>query len=173
MASAPKKIDGGADLVLPVRNSTLNTFGIAAAAATSTIEVFDGALGVIDDTDVSIGAAGTLYEVGDQLSIASPAGGTPLILEVATVDTGGEILTFTLVQEGTGFVADTGLAATGGAGSGAEFDVDTVDDTQATSIGKISCVANTSRYDHICVPTTKGISVRVTGSSAQGYVYYE
>lgn len=174
MATASKQIGAG-DIILPVRDSIVEGIALCAAAATSTLEVFDGALGVVDAAgDISIAAAGTGYEVGDQITIASPAtGGTPIIIEAATVDTGGELLTFTLVQAGTGFVADTGVASTGGTGSGATFDIDTPDDTQAVSIGKLSCVANTSDASHPCVHTNKGISMRVTGASAKGYLYYK
>lgn len=163
--------------VLVIQRSNIEVCGVVltAAAATSTIEVFDGEVGVVDATgDVSVSAAGTNYEVGDLLTITPTNGGTPAVFEVATVDTGGEVLTVTLVTAGSGFVTGATHATTTDsvAGSGCTLDTDTVDDTLATSIGKISCVANTTGFIEPEVLTINGLSVRVSGASAKGYVYH-
>lgn len=180
MSYAVKKIDGGSDLIIPNVSGTklVNAIraALAAAGATSTIEVFDGLLGVVVAANVVTGStdASANYVALDVLTIPSPAeGGIDIIIRVDTVDGGtGAITAFTVTQEGTGFVTDTDLAATGGSGTGATFDV-TADDTDAVSIGKVSCTANLSDQLDICVQTKNGTSVRVTGASAKGYLYFE
>lgn len=152
----------------------IERIALCAAAATSTIEVFDGAIGVVDAVgDTSIGAAGTGYEVGDLITLDPGNGGTPLILEVATVDTGGEVLTYTISQVGTGLATGNLQATTTNSALGADFtlDIDTVTDT-GVSKGKISCVANTSEEQEICYQAKDVVSVRVTGASAKGYLYH-
>lgn len=177
MSNAVKMVAGGSDLVISNDEGTKRTeavrIALAAAGATSTAEVFDGLLGVVVAADVALNAAGTDYEVDDEITIASPAeGGRDIIITVLTVDAGGEILTFSVSQEGTGFVTDTGVAVTGGSGNDdATFDV-TADDTGAVSIGKISGIANTHDALEVGVATKNGASFRVTGASAKGYLYF-
>lgn len=152
----------------------LNGIAITAAAATSTIEVFEGEIGVVDDAgELSINAAGTGYSVGDNLTIPTPdPNGTDLIIEVATVGGSGEVLTFTLVQAGTGFRNGDTIASTGGGGSGATFDIDTATNP-GTSIIKLSTIANLSEQSQQCILVKGGVlSVLVTGASAQGYLYH-
>lgn len=169
-ASAPELVTDV--FVLQRPNVKLFSFALAAAAATSTIEVFDGEIGVVDDAgDVSVSAGGSGYVVGDQLTITPSNGGTPAIFEVATVGT-DDVATVTLVQAGSGFTAGATYATTtDGAGTGATLDTDTVDDTLADSIGKISCVANTSDDQQPCAYVREALSARVTGASAKGYLY--
>ena len=173
-ATSPSLMAVG-DTIFPARKMKVSSFALAAAGATSTIELFDGLIGVVDEVaDTSIGAAGTNYEVGDLITLAS-AGGTDLILEVATVDTGGEVLTYTISQVGTGLAVGNTQATTTNSVAGADFtiDIDAVDDTGAVSVGKISCVANTSDSQNPCAVIDEQLSVRVTGASAKGYVYHE
>lgn len=150
---------------------------LAAAGATSTLEIFDGSLGLVAAADVALNAPGTDYEVDDILTIASPVsaanGGQDIKVKVLTVDTGGEILTFEVIQEGVGFDTDTGAAVTGGSGNNdATFDV-TADDTQAVSIAKLSAVANTTADLSRCIFARSGhLTVEVTGASAKGYLYH-
>jgi len=171
-------VAGGSILVLDNQSGTrlreIERIALCAAAATSTVEVFDGAIGVVDAVgDTSIGAAGTNYEVGDTITLDPGNGGTPLILTVATVDTGGEVLTYTVTQVGTGLATGNLQATTTDSTAGANFtlDIDTVTDT-GTSKGKISCVANTSEEQSICYQAKGVVSVRVTGASAKGYLYH-
>lgn len=164
-------------LVLPRDgNQEVAAIALAAAGATSTIEVFEGEVGVVDATaDVTVSTAGVDYEVGDLITITPTNGGEPAVFEVATVDTGGEILTVTLSSAGSGF-RTAGVHSTttdSVAGAGAELTIAAVDDTIAVSIGKISCVANTSDCHAICAKAQDGISVLVTGASAKGYLYYK
>lgn len=172
-------VAGGAMLILPNESGSrlreLERIALCAAGATSTIEVFDGAIGVVDAVgDTSIGAAGTNYEVGDLITLDPGNGGTPLILEVATVDTGGEVLTYTISQVGTGLATGNLQATTTNSVAGADFtiDIDTVTDT-GTSKGKISCVANTSDEMSVCAQAKDVVSIRVTGASATGYLYHK
>lgn len=152
----------------------VESISLAAAAATSTIELFEGEIGVVDETgDVSVSAGGSGYVVGDLLTITPTNGGTPAVFEVATVGT-DDVATVTLVEAGSGFVSGgTYETTTDGSGTGATLDTDTVDDTIAHSLGKISCVANTSNLHEICAKAQGGISALVTGSSAVGYVYHK
>lgn len=173
MASAAKKITT-AGLIMPVRTSILKAISLCAAAATSTIEVFEGLWGRVDAVaSVVLNAGGSGYAVNDLITIASPAaGGQSIILKVLTLSTTA-VATYSLQQTGTGFTTTTGATSTSsGSGTGATFDI-TASDSQATSIAKLSCVANTSQPQDLCVETSAGISAKVTGSSAQGYIYYE
>ena len=172
-------IAGGAMLVLPnlsgSRLRDILRIAVAAAAATSTIEVFEGEIGVVDAVgETSIGAAGTNYEVGDLITLDPGNGGTPLILEVATVDTGGEVLTYTISQAGSGLTAGNTQATTTDSTAGADFtlDIDTPSD-EGTSKGKVSCIANTAEDLDICYQSEEAVSVRVTGASAQGYLFHK
>lgn len=173
--SIPKLVEVG-DFIFTAKKRKVSSFALAAAAATSTIELFDGEIGVVDEVaDTSIGAAGTNYEIGDLITLDPGNGGTPLILEVATVDTGGEVLTYTISQIGTGLAVGNLQATTTDSVAGADFtlDIDAIDDTGAVSVGKISCVANTSDSQNPCANVDTRLSVRVTGASAKGYVYHE
>jgi hypothetical protein len=173
MATAAKLITAG-DAILFTRKAIVKGFALAAAAATSTLEVFEGIIGVVSAAGVSLNAGGTDYAEDDILTIASPAeGGTDIQIKVLTVDGSGVIQTFEVIQEGTGFTDDTGVAVTGGSGNDdATFDID-ASDAGATSIGKLSVTANLSDSQGACIDTSKGVSVRVSGTGAQGYVYYE
>ena len=154
-------------------NIQLHGLLITAAAATSVIEAFDGEIGVVDAAgEISVGAGGTGYQVGDQLTIPSPdVNGVDIIIEVATL-TGSAVATFTLVQAGSGFTNGATIAATGGNGSGATFDIDTATDP-GTSIAKLSATANLSDGLYQCILVKSGVlSVRVTGASAQGYLFH-
>ena len=171
--NTPKLVNDVA-IIQRTGNAELASFALAAAAATSTIEVFEGEIGVVDATgDVSVSDGGTGYEVGDLLTITPTNGGTPAVYEVATL-TVTAVATVTLVTAGSGFVSGgTYETTTDGAGTDATLDTDTVDNTLATSLGKISCVANTSEVQHLCTLAKDGISALVTGASAKGYLYYK
>ena len=175
MATAVKQITT-TGLILPRNgNTVLKSFSIVAAAATSTIAIYDGIRGLTDAVTLGdgVGEDGENYEVDDEVTVASPTpGGTDLILRILTVDTGGEVLTFEVVQQGTGFAAIESQATTGGTGTGFEVDI-TVDNGGATQVAGASVVANTSDSQNPCVLCKEGISVVVTGTNAVGYIYYE
>ena len=164
-------------LILQKKNNVIIFITFTAASSTSTIEIFDGEIGVVDATgDVSVSAAGTNYEVGDLLTITPTNGGTPAVFTVATIDTGGEVLTVTLTTPGSGFITGATHATTTDSTAGADctLDTDTIDNAiNATSKGKISCVANTSDAQSPDLLTVEGISVLMTGASAVGYLYHE
>jgi len=67
-------------------------------------------------------------------------------------------------------------ATTGGTGTDATIRVDTVSD-EGTSFGKLQCVANESAppvdFGDEGTLTTKGVSVRISGTSAKGFITYE
>jgi len=78
-------------------------------------------LGAIATT--SIGAAGTGYEIGDEIYIGDA------VLTVATVGGGGEVLTYTLTTPGTNNILGDGQATTTDSALGADFtlDIDSLD----------------------------------------------
>ncbi|MFA5349277.1 MAG: hypothetical protein WC309_02820 [Candidatus Paceibacterota bacterium] len=79
---------------------------------------------------VSIGAGGTGYRVADILTITG--GGGNCTLRVATIDTGGVVLTVTIVFAGSGYSTGDGNATTAdpAGGSGCTIDIDSVDTGQ-------------------------------------------
>lgn len=85
-------------------------------AAVSIASVGDGVINSI----TGLTAAGTLYNALDILTVngASGAGAT---IRVDTVGGGGDILTYTLLTNGAGYIGP--LTVSGGTGSGAVFDI--------------------------------------------------
>lgn len=73
----------------------------------------------------SVVAAGSGYTNGDVLTLVGLGTGTAATITVATVDTGGEILTFSVTTDGVYSTVDdvTALSVTGGTGNSATFDV--------------------------------------------------
>ena len=157
-------------LLLPVRNTVVKMVALCAAAATSTLEVFDGVFGTI--ATIAVGAAGTGYTALDVLTLVSASSGVQATVRVDTVDVGGEILTVTLLSGGTGYLAGSTYATTGGTGSGGTITASTV--TDGTLMAKLSCVANENAPPtELCALSTLGISVRITGTNAKGHLYYD
>lgn len=78
--------------------------------------------GVQGVTALSLGAGGSGYLVNDVLTLVQPDASGCLI-QVNTVSGGGAILTWTVQQPGTGYSVANLLAVTGGAGTGATFNV--------------------------------------------------
>ena len=150
-------------------NAQLCSFLITAASATSTLEVFDGTFGTV--ASVTIGVAGTGYEANDIVTLAAAGGGEQATVKILTV-AAGVPQTIALVTGGTGYAASATYATTGGAGANFTVTVATVTDS-GTSKGKISTVANTSFQAELETPVAHGISVKITGSGAVGYVCHE
>ena len=69
--------------------------------------------------DVQVNAIGSGYVASEVLTLSN---GVQVTLD--TVDTGGEVLTFTVTNDGSNVADATGDAATGGSGTGATFDVE-------------------------------------------------
>ncbi len=167
-------ITASTSLLLSVRNTCVKAFAIVAAAATSVLEVFDGTFGTI--ATAAVGDGGTLYAVGDTITVIQVGGGVQAVFTVATVDAPetGVITGLTLVSGGTGYAAGATHATTTDsvAGSGATVTVSTITD-EGTLIGKLSATANTGDASYPDCLTTKGVSVRITGASATGFLYHE
>lgn len=172
MAKAVKLITVDQSLILGLRNTVVESISLCAAAANSTLEIFDGAIGTI--ATKAIAAGGTLYTVGDTITLVQAGGGVQAVFTVATVDAPetGVVTGLTLVSGGTGYVAGTTYATTGGTGTGLTVTASTVTDA-GTSKGKIAITANLSVSQEICALFTAGVSLRITGSAAKGYLYYE
>lgn len=170
MASRAKLITADQSLITGLRNTVVAAISLCAAAATSTLEMFDGAIGTI--ATKAVGAAGTGYTELDVITVAQAGGGVQATMRVDTVDTGGEVLTFTILTGGSGYVAAATYATTGGTGTGFTVTASTVSDA-GTSVAKLSAVANTAISQEICSLFTNGISFRITGSAAKGYLYYD
>lgn len=168
MASRPILVTASTTLILAAaRNTVIKAFSLCAAAATSTLELFDGTIGTI--ATAAIGAAGTGYTAGDTVTLVAAGGGVQATFLVAT-EIAGVPQTLTLVSGGTGYVASSTYATTGGTGTGLTITASTITDA-GTSIGKISLVANDSDIQEICALTINGLSARISGSSAKGYIY--
>ena len=79
------------------------------------------------------GNAGTGYKVGDVVSVSqgSPVTGSGLQLTVSTIGTNGVVTGLSKIvgSQGTGYVLGTGLAATGGSGTGLEVDITVLSET--------------------------------------------
>src|SRR3990167_6080334 len=88
----------------------------------------------------------------------------------------GEITAAEIIFTGGGYTAsNTYATTTDGSGTDATVKVLTVSDV-GDSIAKLACVANESAPPFISdcgVLTTKGISVRISGTSAKGHITYE
>ena len=94
-----KKAGAGKVFFLNVRPLTKLTGGVVQNAVTGAVL-----------TIASVTAGGTLYRVGDILTITT--GGTGATAAVATIDTGGVVLTVTLLTAGSGYTTGAGKATT-------------------------------------------------------------
>jgi hypothetical protein len=76
------------------------------------------------------GNAGTSYKVGDQITVVQGSANYG-VLTVSTIGGGGAVtgLTTTVGQQGTGYSDATGLATTGGSGTGLEIDITAIGET--------------------------------------------
>lgn len=169
----PLPVSANTALLLPVRNTELESVALCAGSDAATMEVFDGTFGTA--ATIAIGDGGTGYEVGDVLTLVSASGGVQAVVAVATVDGSGVVTGVTLTSGGTGYVAGSTYATTTDsvAGVGATITVSTVTNAGA-SIAKLACAANTSAPPvKPCVLSTNGISVKLTGTSPKGHIYYE
>lgn len=124
----PRKIG---DLPYPNRSATtrvdLNVGGILTAPAPS--------------------VAGIGFVVGEQLTVAAPpSGGIQAVIEIATVDGSGGILTLKIVKPGAGYTAaPTPSDPAGTAGSGATYTVTTLMDIVPAFLGRIYTTDATGR----------------------------
>lgn len=168
MASRPILVTASTTLILAAaRNTVVRAFSLCAAAATSTLELFDGTIGSL--ATIAIGAAGTGYTAGDIVTLVTAGGGVAATVSVTTAPAGVPDAV-ALVSAGTGYVAASTYATTGGTGTGLTITASTITDA-GVSIGKISVVANESKIQKICALTINGLSARISGSSAKGYIY--
>lgn len=158
-------------LLLPVRNIELKGVSLCAAAASSVLEVFDGTFGTV--ATIALGAGGTGYTAGDILTLVSASSGVQATVRVDTVAV-GVVTGVTLLTGGTGYAASTTYAVTGGTGGNdATITVSTITDS-GSLVAKLAAVANESAPPvELCTLTTKGISVRISGTNAKGHVYYD
>lgn len=164
-------------LLAPARKSLPRGILLTAAGATATLELLDGVVGKA--ATVAIDTAGTGYEVGDVITLPS-LGGEDATVTVATVGGSGEITGVTLTTPGSGFnAAEVPASQTTDSTLGADavISITTVEDDSTTeSVAKISAVANTSvplDLSKWSVETDRGLSIKLTGSGAIGYVYKE
>lgn len=80
-----------------------------------------------------------------------------------------------IINAGGGYTAGNTYDVTGGEGSGFQVTASVVADV-GTSIAKLACTANLSAapiYIGCGTLTTKGVSVRISGTSAKGHITYE
>lgn len=172
MASRPILVTSSTSLVLSARNNVVKAFSLCAAAATSTLELFDGTIGSIATS--ALGAGGTGYAANDTFHLVQAGGGVVATGRVDTVAV-GVVTAYTILTTGTGYVAGTTYATVKDSGSGNNdltITVSTITDA-GTSIGKISVTANLSELQEIETLVTTGLSARISGTSAKGYIYFE
>jgi len=107
---------GEAYLSIPTITFTGGTCGVAPAASVNTMQAFNVQLPFLNTS--------TAYSPLDILTIVGGTG-TPITLQVITVDGGGKILTFNVTNDGSYTVlpGTSGIAASGGTGTGATFDI--------------------------------------------------
>lgn len=169
------KITANKSLIAGAKKAIAKKISITAAAATSTLELFTGSIGTI--ATFAVAAGGTLYAVGDLITVVLGSGGEKAVFKVSTVDSvpTGVITGLTLVSGGSGYTGGQTYATTTNsvAGTGATVTASTVSDS-GTSVAFLSVLANTS--NSICLEELEaysGFSAKITGASAVGYVYYE
>ena len=114
-----KKKGAGRVFFLNVRPLTQLTGGVVQNAVTGAVL-----------TIASVTAGGTLYRVGDILTITTD--GTGATASVTTIDTGGIVLTVTLLTAGSGYTTGAGKATTVSptGGSGCTLNIGSVDTGQ-------------------------------------------
>lgn len=168
-----KLITTSTSLFRPVGNILIKSVALAAAAATAVLEIFDGTIGTIATT--ALGVGGTGYSVNDLFHLVQAGGGVIATGKVDTVGS-GIVTAFTILTFGTGYVAGTTYATVKDSGSGNDgltVTVSTITDA-GTSVAKLQAVANeTSNPLELDLLVTNGVSVRISGASAKGYLYYE
>lgn len=87
---------------------------------------------------ITLNAAGTGYEVGDRLAIGAAQ------IDVKSVDDSGAITSFDLFYWGNGQSVGTGIAATGGTGSSATFDITSISNASPHIIELGNAIPNSS-----------------------------
>ena len=154
----------------------LRVAALCAAGAAATLELFDGTIGTIATT--ALGVGGTGYAVNDLFHLVQAGGGVVATGKVTGVST-GVVTTFSILTTGTGYVAGVTYATVHDSGSGDDaltVTVSTITDA-GTSVAKLATAANTSanayEFDSPGLLIKNGLSARITGSSAAGYVYTE
>lgn len=170
MANALKQLTVDQSLIVIARNTIVKSFALCAAAATSTLELFHGTIGTI--ATKAIGAAGSAYTALDVVTLVQAGGGVQATMRIDTVDGSGDVTAFTILNGGTGYVAGSTYATTGGTGTGFTVTASSVTDA-GVSMGKLSVTANLSDERCLDVLFTNGVSLRITGASAKGYLLYE
>lgn len=114
--------------------------------------------GVINSIS-SLLSAGTLYTALDVLNVVDGGGaGTGATIRVDTVGGGGDILTYTLLTNGSDYVGP--FTFTGGTGSGADFDI--VNGVDYDIVGSILTLNIITNGEYGVIPT-------ITISSATGH----
>lgn len=126
-------IPAGAQIAMVQRNYGiiyLDAAHPATCTVTETVTITDDSTGIFQVNSATLNAGGTLYQSGDELTLVGgtytvPATPTPATIIVDTVDVNGVILTFHIGDSGSYSVlpGPTGVATTGGAGTGATFDI--------------------------------------------------
>lgn len=145
----------------------------AGSGAAATLELFDGAIGII--ATVTVGNAGVAtYVVGDVLTLVG--GDNTATVTVATLSA-GTVATVTLTTPGTGYVNGSTYATTGGGGTGATITVASLAANKGVSVGKLECAqatsANPLQWDAEGLHMDNGVYALLTGAGAQGYIYYQ
>ena len=135
-------------------------------------------IGVQDPTAIKTiiphsGSAGTGYKVGDQITVVQ-SGASNGIVTVSTIGGGGAVtgLTTTIGNQGTGYSTASGLATTGGSGTGLEVDITAIGQT-ALQAAQACRLASTAWYDFmVCDATDSDHEAIIPWVEAQTGTYY-
>lgn len=136
----------------------------------ATVEVDTEAAGVITAITLLTGGSGYIVDTGLTVTGGTGSGAT---IDASTVAV-GEIATVTLVSGGSGYVAGSTYATTSsGAGADATITASTATDA-GTSIAKMTAFPTDDSHMNFAFPLTvdNGVSVRLSGGTAKGYIYY-
>lgn len=117
----PAVDSGGVDYVV---GDQLTVTGGNGDAILTVITVAPGAIRTL-----SINAAGTGYAPGDTVTISGAGGAPHANLTVLTVGGSGEILTFSILENGVGYTIQTGVTTTSSPGTGFTVNVTAVGDS--------------------------------------------
>jgi hypothetical protein len=131
-------------------------------------------LGPFPVSAAALNAAGVKYSVGDVLTLAETIYTAPATVVVDSVGAGGAIATSHLAGSGAGYVSQVGVAAFGGTGSGATFDV-TASTTSVVTIEGVSVNAVAIVVGTLTIPagTSPATGIVVPAASLTPYAMTE
>jgi len=152
-AKDAKRLDGEPSFYGSILNKQSEYIWFLEVPAASAY-VVDGSVNELTITD-----AGTGYVVGDAITVTGDGNG--FTAEVATIDTGGEILTITITNAGTGYTTAT-VDFSAGSGTGATADA-VITDTSTDAAWNTAAAGAT--FSNLATAYTVSLSAGTNGSA--------